>query len=152
MIIFVRVVEMSSFSQAARQLDIPKATVSRRVAELELAQHRCIVVCGQPFAGQTTWQLMDSTGIIETVNVTGILVTNDLMLARQAAITGSGITYLPSSILSEPIANRQLQRVLPNWTFREGTLYMRCFHQFPLPAKVRAFCDFITKKYSEINA
>ena len=35
MVIFVCVVEMSSFSQAARQLGIPKATVSRKVAELE---------------------------------------------------------------------------------------------------------------------
>lgn len=117
----------------------------------ELSQHRCVVVCAQPFAGQTTWQLMSSTSVVETVNITGSLVTNDLMLARQAAIAGSGIAYLPNSILSEPIALGQLTRVLTDWAFQEGTLYMRCLNQSPLSAKVRAFCDFMVEKYSEIN-
>ena len=95
---------------------------------------------------------MDSNGNVETATVSSILVTNDLMLARQAAIAGTGIAYLPSSILREPLTNGQLQRVLPEWTFSEGTLYMQCLRQPPFPAKVRAFCDFIAEKTSEINA
>src|SRR5271163_4653030 len=35
LMMFAKVVEASSFSEAARRLDIPTSTVSRRIAELE---------------------------------------------------------------------------------------------------------------------
>ncbi|MBD2259306.1 LysR family transcriptional regulator [Pseudanabaena sp. FACHB-2040] len=117
----------------------------------ELSHHRCIRVCSQPFASHTTWQLIDPTGRIETVNVMGRLVSNDLILARQAAISGSGIAYLPNSLLGEPIKLGQLDRVLTDWAFREGTLCLRRLNLSPLSAKVRAFCDFVAEKCLKTN-
>jgi DNA-binding transcriptional LysR family regulator len=48
--------------------------------------------------------------------VEGQLVVNDISLARQAALDGAGIAYLPEDYVAEDVRTGSLERVLSNWT------------------------------------
>ncbi len=112
----------------------------------DLIQHRCIVMRSQVRPGHADWQFISPTKTVETISVKGILVVNDVLLARQAAIAGAGIAYLPETILTEAIAIGKLKRLLPTWGTKAKTLYVTCSNPLYLSSKVRAFLDFVAKK------
>lgn len=112
----------------------------------DLTQHGCIVMRAQVRPGHADWQFVSLTGIVETVAVRGTLVVNDVLLARQAAIAGAGIAYLPETILTEAIATGKLKRLLPTWGTKAKTLYVTCSNPLYLSSKVRVFLDFISEK------
>ncbi|MBD3884779.1 LysR family transcriptional regulator [Phormidium tenue FACHB-886] len=112
----------------------------------DLVQHSCVVLSSQSHAGHANWQFTNLTKTIETVKVTGRLVVNDLILARQAAIAGAGIAYLPETIVSEAIEAGKLRRVLSIWGAKEKTLYVTRPNSLYLSSKARAFLDFVAGK------
>ena len=102
-------------------------------------------------SGHTNWQLISRAGTIETVAVGGTLVVNDLMLAKQIAIAGAGIAYLPETILIDAIATDKLKRLLPTWETKTKTLYVTCPNSAYLSSKVRVFLDFVAEKALETS-
>ncbi|WP_145514474.1 LysR family transcriptional regulator [Yersinia massiliensis] len=51
-------------------------------------------------------------------------VTDNLLYARECALTGAGITLLPAFLSREVVANRQLVEVLPEWQAEGNELYL----------------------------
>lgn len=112
----------------------------------DLTDHDCIVMRSQFRPSHADWQFINLTKTVETVAVRGTLVVNDVLLARQAAIAGAGIAYLPETILTEAIATGKLKRLLPTWGTKAKTLYVTCSNSLYLSSKVRVFLDFISEK------
>ncbi|KAM3097181.1 LysR substrate-binding domain-containing protein [Phormidesmis sp. 146-12] len=115
----------------------------------DLIQHCCLVLSSRSQLNHANWQFINSSKTIETVKVSGKLVVNDLILARQAAIAGAGIAYLPETILIEALEAGKLTRILPTWGAKEKTLYVTCPNSLYLSSKVRAFLDFVAGKSLE---
>ena len=78
-----------------------------------------------------------------TITVSGPLRSNHVLALRSAAIQGAGIGLLPSFSLSDALADGSLVRVLPKWQTPEQGIYAVYPSYRLIPAKVRAFVDFI---------
>lgn len=80
----------------------------------DLAQHNCINLRFPTLGGLYAWEF-EKAGRGVNVRVEGQLIVNDPALARQAAIDGSGIAYLPEDYLQADIGAGRLTRVLESW-------------------------------------
>ncbi len=112
----------------------------------DLNQHCCLVLRSRLHAGYADWPFISPSRTVETIKVKGKLVVNDLILARQAAIAGAGIAYLPETILPEAMATGKLKRILSTWGTKEKTLYVTCPNSLYLSSKARVFLDFVAEK------
>jgi len=78
----------------------------------DLAGHDCL-----PYghSRQVQWQFRQG-GKAQAIQVTGRMRANNGELLRDAAIAGMGVTYLPTFIVGQALADRRLVRVLEAWT------------------------------------
>lgn len=110
----------------------------------ELEQHRCIVYNAPPHSHE--WELRGEDDSRITVAVKTRLTVNSLAMVRDAAITGLGIARLPTFICGEPLSTGRLVRVLPQHAAVERPVYAVCVGKKYMPAKVRAFLDFLAER------
>lgn len=117
----------------------------RRVADLE--RHELVV---QRTPGrQARWPLAPRGSL----PVRGRLTTNDLSLARAAAIAGVGIAYMPLVLVDEELAGGLLETVLPQAVGRDTDGLHLVYPQGRLlAAKVRAFIDFAVAFFADRGA
>jgi DNA-binding transcriptional LysR family regulator len=117
----------------------------RRVADL--ARHQLIV---QRAPGRhPRWPLAPRGSFA----VRGRLTTNDLAMARAAALAGLGIAYMPLVLVDQEIAAGLLEQVLPNAVGRDTDGLHLVYPQGRLlAAKVRAFIDFAVAFFAEPGA
>jgi DNA-binding transcriptional LysR family regulator len=80
----------------------------------DLADHNCINLRLPTRGGLYAWEF-EKGGRALNVRVEGQLIVNDIALARQAAIDGLGIAYLPDDYLQPDIDSGRLTRVLESW-------------------------------------
>jgi DNA-binding transcriptional LysR family regulator len=64
-----------------------------------------------------------------------------------AALAGLGITGLPSFVAEEALLEHALERVLPQWHLRSNTLYAGMPTRKHVPARTRAFVDFLVQTF-----
>jgi len=78
----------------------------------DLAGHDCL-----PYAHsrQVQWQFRQG-GKAQAIQVTGRMRANNGELLRDAAIAGMGVTYLPTFIVGQALADGRLVNVLEEWT------------------------------------
>jgi len=69
----------------------------------------------------------------------------DIILA--AAIAGLGVAGLPSFVASDALRDGRLERVLPQWRGVSLTLYAAMPTRKHVPARTRAFVDFLVKTF-----
>ena len=74
-----------------------------------------------------------------------ITVHTDKMYA--AALAGLGITGLPSFVAEDALLENALERVLPQWHLLTTTLYAAMPSRKHVPARTRAFVDFLVKTF-----
>lgn len=79
-----------------------------------LAGHNCINIRFPTHGGIYVWEF-EQKGRPLNVRVDGQLIVNDIALARQGAIEGSGIVYLPLDYVQSSIDSGELVRVLMDW-------------------------------------
>jgi DNA-binding transcriptional LysR family regulator len=72
-------------------------------------------------------------------------VHTDTMYA--AALAGLGITGLPSFVAEDALLENALERVLPQWHLLTTTLYAAMPSRKHVPARTRAFVDFLVKTF-----
>lgn len=107
----------------------------------DLKEHVCISETHLSRVGE--WHLSDDI----TVSVNrGPLTSNSVRLAREAALGALGISYLPSFIVEEDIAQGRLQALLPDLVTQQIPLYLMFPKGSYALAKVRAFVDFLRKE------
>ncbi|HUS68444.1 MAG TPA: LysR family transcriptional regulator [Kofleriaceae bacterium] len=106
----------------------------RKVADLD--RHECIAVRAP--GRRARWPLMSGGSIA----VRGRLVTNDLAVARTAAVAGLGIAHVPFSLVAEDLAAGELEHVLAAAIGRPTDgLHVVYPGGRQVPAKVRVFVD-----------
>ncbi len=81
----------------------------------ELAGHNCINLRFPTLGGLYAWEF-EKAGRAVNVRVEGQLIVNDIALALQAALDGSGIAYLPEDYVRSQIDGGRLKRVLADWS------------------------------------
>lgn len=81
----------------------------------DLAGHNCINLRFPTLGGLYAWEF-EKRGRPLNVRVEGQLIVNDTALARQAAIEGTGIAFLPDYAVADQIESGRLVRVLEDWT------------------------------------
>jgi DNA-binding transcriptional LysR family regulator len=80
----------------------------------ELAAHRCINLRFPTLGGLYAWEF-ERDGRALTVRVEGQLIVNEIAIALQAAVDGSGIAFLPEDYARPEIEVGRLTRVLGAW-------------------------------------
>jgi DNA-binding transcriptional LysR family regulator len=81
----------------------------------DLSGHNCINLRFPTLGGLYAWEF-EKGGRAVNVRVEGQLIVNDIALALQAALDGSGIAYLPEDYVRSEIGGGRLKRVLADWS------------------------------------
>jgi DNA-binding transcriptional LysR family regulator len=113
----------------------------------DFAAHTCLILDLGPHA--ENWILVDKTAR-HTVRVNGPLRSNHALAVRGACIDGLGIALLPRFAVIDELASGQLLQLLPRWTSPEQGIYAVYPSHRLIPAKVRAFVDFLEEKLRRV--
>ena len=99
--------------------------------------HQHILLTGKSRGGPLT--LVDPRGRVARVSQRGRLRTNDLTLARDAALAGAGIACLPRTLVASALADGTLVELLRGWAPRPTPLHAVYVPRDPPAARVTAF-------------
>lgn len=112
-------------------------------APADLAYHECLRTAIDE--EHSHWHLHDGTRDV-SVRVQGHLAGNNISVMGTLAGLDMGIVRLPCCPALEPVVKRySLRRILPQWRVAPLSIYA-VFPTSLLPAKTRAFMDFIRPK------
>jgi len=96
--------------------------------------------------GVRAWQLEDRAGQTVTVRHRPRMITDDLATLRVAALTGLGVTPLPSPMVESDIGERRLIHLLPDWQLPNEMVHaVFSSRHGQLPA-LRALLDHLAKQ------
>ena len=110
----------------------------------DLRQHNCLHYTH--FSAQGEWHFTGPHGDI-SVPLSGDLRINDDEAFSQAVLGGLGVALLPTFIIGEQIQSGRLQTVLSDYVPLERRIYAVYMQSIHLPAKVRAFIDFLRARF-----
>ncbi|WP_407310946.1 LysR family transcriptional regulator [Pseudomonas sp. nanlin1] len=116
----------------------------------DLTRHNCL------FYGfrnrRATWNLVKDK-VIHPVDVASSLSVNSSEALRDLTLQGVGIALLPTFAIAADVAAGRLQRVLPDYQVSGSLgrgLYLVYMPGRYLPAKTRAFIDFILEQWAPV--
>jgi len=152
----IRIAELEDSSLIARKIapckrifcaspDYLKQNGNPKVPQ-DLAIHQCLVYSNE--LRSDAWVLHGPNGT-ETVKVNGPVCADNGDILKNAAISGLGITLLPTFIVGPHLCDGKLQQVLPDYCPPEISIYAVFPTRRYLSAKVRTFVDFISKYFGE---
>jgi DNA-binding transcriptional LysR family regulator len=110
----------------------------------DLARHNCLTYTH--FNPQDPWRLRGPQGDI-SVQASGNLRLNDDEALSQAVLGGLGIALLPTFIIGGELQAGRLQSVLSDYVPLERHIFAVYLPNRHLSAKVRAFIDFLLKRF-----
>ena len=111
----------------------------------DLAKHNCLTYTH--FNPQDPWRLRGPGGDI-SVSATGNLRLNDDEALSAAVLGGLGIALLPTFIVGGDLQAGRLRAVLSDYVPLERHIWAVYLPNRHLPAKVRAFIDFLLDRFS----
>ncbi|WP_095499256.1 LysR family transcriptional regulator [Paraferrimonas haliotis] len=97
------------------------------------------------------WKFQDEQSTFE-VNHTGKLICDDLQVAKEMAINGAGIAYLPYSIVGGSIDNGELIPLLAEYIHQDKRMLLVYKERQYLPLKSQLFLQFIRERKGEFEA
>jgi DNA-binding transcriptional LysR family regulator len=109
----------------------------------ELAKLPCIIDTNGRFLNN--WRFVERNGAPLGVSVTGRIEVNSPLAARCAAEAGIGVAVLPDFIGREHVRTGALVEILSDFVPKDRGIYAIYPHRRYLPAKVRAFVDFLSQ-------
>jgi DNA-binding transcriptional LysR family regulator len=106
----------------------------------QLGEHACLVLA----VGRRPqrWELGRARARVP-IDVAGPLRSNNAFVLLRACRAGLGISLLPETVAGEDLRRGELRRVLPGWVSSEEGMYAVYPSARFIPAKVRAFVEFI---------
>lgn len=111
--------------------------------ELEQAPHRCILfrepLTGKPFA----WEFHQGKKKV-MIQPRGMLTVNDAETAFSTCLAGLGVAQIFELGSEEYVASGRLVPLFPEWSDHRFPLYAYYPSRHHVPAKTRAFLDFVT--------
>ncbi|MBK9266041.1 MAG: LysR family transcriptional regulator [Polyangiaceae bacterium] len=108
----------------------------------DLAQHNCLRLGS---LGRT-WTFRSGRQTL-TMTISGSLITDNIVMLRQAVIDGVGVARLPMSIVSADIEAHRLKRILPDHALGEPSIFVVHPYRKHMPTKVRAFIDVFVSRF-----
>ena len=87
----------------------------------------------------------------QTINVKGLLESNDGQILRAAALDGMGILIQPSYIVYDDIVAGRLVPMLDDWDLPRLTVNLAYPSRKHLSAKVRTFIDFMAAHFEKMD-
>jgi DNA-binding transcriptional LysR family regulator len=81
----------------------------------DLAQHNCINLRFPTLGGLYAWEF-EKGGRALNVRVEGQVIVNEVAIAREAALDGVGLAYLPEDYVRAEMQAGRLTRVLADWS------------------------------------
>jgi len=109
----------------------------------QLLEHACLVL--DIGARPRRWQLQ--RGRAEAaIDVAGPLHSNNAFVLLTACREAAGISLLPASVAGDDVRAGALRQVLPGWESAEQGIYAVYPSARFIPAKVRAFVDFVAAR------
>jgi DNA-binding transcriptional LysR family regulator len=85
------------------------------------------------------------------IRVKNLLESNDGQILRAAALEGLGILIQPNYIVYDDVVSGRLVPLLDDWDLPRLSVNIAFQNRKHLPAKVRAFVDFITAHFREMD-
>lgn len=96
--------------------------------------------------GRGEWPLLDEVGQLTRLDIAEPrLMTDDLLVLREAAIAGCGVGLLPLMVCHDALADGRLLRVLPGYRTPDGILHAAFTGRRHLIPAVRCFIDFLVE-------
>ena len=111
----------------------------------QLSNHNCLGL--SYWRRHSIWHLVGPDGEIREVPVKGRFTSNQGAALRAAAICGAGIVLQPELLLAHDLAGRQLERVLPDWSFRPVPMYLVYPQDSRPTAMLRSTIDFLVARF-----
>jgi DNA-binding transcriptional LysR family regulator len=150
----VRIAHLEDSSLAARKLAPNRRVVCASPAYLqrhgtphtpdELAQHNCLLA--GDFTG--TWDYKGPDGKAGAARVAGRYISDNWAVLRDWAIAGLGIALKSTWDVRRHLEDGSLVSLLPGYSFDTGVaIYAVYPHRRHLPAKRRAFIDFLADSF-----
>ncbi len=93
------------------------------------------------------WSLRSRRGPEQAVPCRPRVILSDPQALAQAAHMGLGVALLPMPFAFAPIARGELVRLLPGWYSDAGPLSLYYPTRRLVPAKTRAFVDFVLERF-----
>jgi DNA-binding transcriptional LysR family regulator len=112
----------------------------------DLATHNCVLF---NYPATPDWTLNGANGEVK-VRVTGTFRANNGHVIRGAILDGIGVGWIPEALIHDKISSGAVREILTQYAMQPldvHALYATTRH---LPAKVRAFVDFLKEEFSSI--
>jgi DNA-binding transcriptional LysR family regulator len=149
----IHIADLADSSLAARKLAPNRRVVCASPAYLqrhgaprtpeELAQHNCLAT---EFA--MNWEYRDPDGKPGSVRVTGRYVCDNWEVLREWALAGLGVALKSTWDVRRHLEDGSLVSLLPGYTFAtDVAIYAVYPHRRHLPAKTRAFIEFLAESF-----
>jgi DNA-binding transcriptional LysR family regulator len=113
----------------------------------QLAAFDAIVRRSSPTGRIRPWALRTRRLAERPIECRPRLIFSDPEAIAQAARLGLGVALLPMPFAFAPIASGELLRLLPGWYADAGPLSLYYPSRRLLPAKTRAFVDFVVERF-----
>ena len=111
----------------------------------ELHQHRCILH-RQNDDVYGTWRLQKGKAV-ELVKVRGAVSSNDGDIVMNWALDGHGIVQRSEWDVAKYLESGRLKEIMRDYRLPDADLYLYYLSRSNLPAKVRAFIDFVAEEF-----
>jgi DNA-binding transcriptional LysR family regulator len=111
----------------------------------DLKRHDCLIYTGA--AWREEWPFKRN-GHTKSIALSGSLRSNDNLLLCRAAVAGLGITIQPSFNVWRQLRAGELETVLDDWSIENLGVHAVFSHRRLMPAKVRAFVDFLARRFA----
>jgi DNA-binding transcriptional LysR family regulator len=89
------------------------------------------------------WRLEGPTGQRRTIAYRPHLLSEDVLVLREAVLAGYGIADLPPTLFKNEIADGRLIRLLPKWQLPEVSMYVMYPSRQGQPVAVRMLVDHL---------
>ncbi|MCB1456579.1 MAG: LysR family transcriptional regulator, partial [Nitratireductor sp.] len=99
--------------------------------------------------GRNNWVFVEEDGREFTVQVNSSIEVNSPEVSKRAALAGLGITMVPEFSVEHEIRQGSLTSLLEHHVPQGSGIYAVYPHRRHVPAKVRAFVDFMVKWFRE---
>lgn len=113
-----------------------------------LAEHACLLMSSQ---GGRVWWRLDGPGGPHEVAVTGRFASNTVQSLLRAAREGLGIALLPALLLGEDLATGRLARVLPQYQYELGGVYVVYPSRHQRSPAVIALADWLANRLAALS-
>ena len=112
----------------------------------DLAAHRCLSYAN---FGKSVWALQRGLESCE-VNVSSPFSATEATALLWAAMAGAGVAMQPTYHANMYLREGRLQRVLPDWTLPELSIYALYPSRKHLSPAVRAMLDFLVQRFASV--